>query len=34
VRVEWPAWARLAPAYAIGSLAAFWFFDRLAAFAS
>jgi len=34
VRIDWPAWARLAPAYAIGSLAAFWFFDRIAAFSS
>jgi hydrogenase/urease accessory protein HupE len=34
VRIVWPAWARLAPAYAIGSLAAFWFFDRLAGFLS
>jgi hydrogenase/urease accessory protein HupE len=34
LRIAWPAWARLAPAYAIGSLAAFWFFDRLAGFAS
>ena len=32
LRVEWPAWARLAPAYAIGSLAGLWFFDRIAAF--
>ena len=34
VRVDWPDWARAAPAYAIGSLAAFWFFDRIAAFSS
>ena len=34
LRVAWPMWARLAPAYAIGSLAAFWFFDRIAAFSS
>ena len=27
---RWPAWARNVPAYAIGSLAAFWLFERLA----
>jgi hydrogenase/urease accessory protein HupE len=33
LRVAWPAWARAAPAYAFGSLAAYWFFDRIAGFA-
>jgi hydrogenase/urease accessory protein HupE len=32
LRIRWPAWARAAPAYAFGSLAAYWFFDRLAGF--
>lgn len=27
--VNWPRWAPLAPTYAIGGLAAFWFFDRV-----
>jgi hydrogenase/urease accessory protein HupE len=30
-RAHWPAWLRWAPAYAIGSLAAVWFLQRLAA---
>jgi hydrogenase/urease accessory protein HupE len=25
----WPTWTRYAPAYAIGTLAAYWFFERL-----
>lgn len=28
--VRWPSWSTVLPAYAIGGLAAFWFFDRLA----
>jgi len=32
LRIAWPGWARAAPAYAFGSLAAYWFFDRLAGF--
>ena len=27
--VQWPAWTRWIPPYAIGSFAAFWFVDRL-----
>lgn len=27
--VRWPRWATLAPAYGIGSLGAYWFFERL-----
>lgn len=30
--LAWPAWASLAPAYGIGSLAAFWCIQRIAAF--
>jgi len=33
LRIAWPAWGHAVPAYAIGSLAAFWLFDRLAGFA-
>ncbi len=29
MRVQWPRWGEPIPAYAIGSIAAFWFFDRL-----
>jgi hydrogenase/urease accessory protein HupE len=32
VRKEWPAWVRSLPAYGIGSLAAFWFFERISVF--
>ena len=32
VRIEWPAWARQIPAYGIGSIAAFWFIERVAGF--
>jgi hypothetical protein len=31
-RVAWPAWTELLPPYAIGSAAAFWLIQRLAAF--
>jgi hypothetical protein len=30
--VSWPDWLRLAPAYAIGSIAAYWCIARVAAF--
>lgn len=30
MRVGWPVWGRLAPAYAIGGLGALWFFQRTA----
>jgi hydrogenase/urease accessory protein HupE len=30
--VRWPGWARLAPAYAIGSVGMFWVLQRVAAF--
>jgi hydrogenase/urease accessory protein HupE len=32
VRVAWPVWSRTVPVYALGSLAAFWFFERLGGF--
>jgi hypothetical protein len=32
VRSEWPAWAYQVPAYGIGSMAAFWFINRVAGF--
>ena len=32
IRVQWPAWAEQAPAYGIGSLAAFWFIQRTVSF--
>jgi hypothetical protein len=32
-RIRWPGWAWRVPVYAIGSLAAFWTIQRLAAFA-
>ncbi|MGR8950440.1 MAG: HupE/UreJ family protein [Gammaproteobacteria bacterium] len=32
VRIKWPSWARQLPAYGIGSIAAFWFIERLAGF--
>jgi hypothetical protein len=31
-KVKWPAWAEQMPAYAIGSLAAFWFIQRTLSF--
>ncbi|MEO0820771.1 MAG: HupE/UreJ family protein [Pseudomonadota bacterium] len=30
MRVHWPDWSAKVPAYAIGSIAAFWFYDRVA----
>ena len=32
IKVKWPAWAEQMPAYAIGSLAAFWFIQRTVSF--
>ncbi len=32
LRIRWPAWAWRVPAYGIGSLAAFWSFQRVVAF--
>ncbi len=32
IRVQWPAWVEQMPAYAIGSLAAFWFIQRTVSF--
>ena len=32
VRREWPAWVYQVPAYGIGSIAAFWFIDRVTGF--
>jgi hypothetical protein len=32
IRVEWPVWVHQVPAYAIGSLAAFWFIQRTISF--
>lgn len=32
LRVAWPGWAELLPAYSIGSLAAFWCIQRVAGF--
>jgi len=32
LRIEWPQWAHQIPAYGIGSIAAFWFIERLAGF--
>ncbi len=29
--VQWPTWSQIAPAYAIGSIAAYWFFERVTA---
>lgn len=31
-RIEWPAWAQQLPAYGIGSIAAFWFIERVSGF--
>ena len=30
MQVNWPRWSEIVPAYAIGGLAAFWFFERTA----
>lgn len=32
VRIEWPQWIQQVPAYGIGSIAAFWFIERIASF--
>ena len=32
MKIRWPVWAEQAPAYAIGSLAAFWFIQRTMSF--
>lgn len=32
IEVRWPLWVRQVPAYAIGSLAAFWFLQRIVSF--
>ena len=32
IKVDWPVWAEQTPAYAIGSLAAFWFIQRTLSF--
>ena len=32
VRTEWPDWAHQLPAYGIGSIAAFWFIERISGF--
>lgn len=32
LRSDWPAWARQAPAYSIGIMAAFWFIERISGF--
>jgi hydrogenase/urease accessory protein HupE len=32
IKVKWPVWAEQMPAYAIGSLAAFWFIQRTVSF--
>lgn len=32
LRSDWPAWARQAPAYGIGTMAAFWFVERVSGF--
>ncbi len=32
LRVQWPAWSRQLPAYGIGSMAAFWFIQRVSGF--
>jgi hydrogenase/urease accessory protein HupE len=32
IRSEWPAWIQKLPAYSIGSLAAFWFIERITNF--
>ena len=30
MKVKWPGWSQVMPAYAIGGIAAFWFFERAA----
>ena len=32
LRQDWPEWLRQVPAYAIGSIAAFWMIERIAGF--
>lgn len=32
IRIEWPQWTYQMPAYGIGSIAAFWFIERIAGF--
>jgi hypothetical protein len=32
MKFRWPVWVEQAPAYAIGSLAAFWFIQRTVSF--
>jgi hypothetical protein len=32
IRIELPQWTHQLPAYSIGGIAAFWFFERLAGF--
>ncbi|MEE9543773.1 MAG: HupE/UreJ family protein [Thermodesulfobacteriota bacterium] len=32
IKIRWPVWVEQAPAYAIGSLAAFWFIERTLSF--
>jgi hypothetical protein len=32
IRKDWPTWAAQAPAYGIGTLAAFWFIERVYGF--
>lgn len=32
IRMQWPAWSRQIPAYAIGAMAAFWFVQRVSGF--
>jgi len=32
MKLRWPGWVEQAPAYAIGSLAAFWFIQRTVSF--
>lgn len=32
IRVNWPQWIQNVPAYGIGSIAAFWFIERIASF--
>jgi len=31
MRIPWPSWARRVPGYVVGSVGAFWFYDRVAA---
>jgi hypothetical protein len=32
MKLRWPAWVEHGPAYAIGSMAAFWFIQRTVSF--